>query len=135
MKRAQRKTSTLLDRPKVKDGRVKSNIRQLVTVTNGTSRQLGKIQRENKMELLSSTLKVIDVPNKYPELKNLLITSNISVVYIHLREIPDMEYERTAEIIMGWYSLIIPKTVFRNNIISFYQSTGTDGYLGVTEVI
>ena len=87
------------------------------------------------MNLISSSVKTIPVPNKYPELRNLLVTSNISVVYVHLGDIPDMNYEAAAEIIIGWFQVTIPKAVFRNDMISFYQSTGTDGYIAVTEVV
>ena len=86
------------------------------------------------MLLTSGVLKTVSIPNKYPTLPNLLISTNISVLYIHLGEIPDMIYEKTADIVLGWFQAVIPKQSLTNKEMSFYQVTGSDGYVGLTEV-
>lgn len=86
------------------------------------------------MLLTTSVLKSADIPNKHPQFEFLLLTFS-TTTYIHLGKAPDMSYEKTADIVGSTgMSVTIPKRTAVNGQIHAYQTSGSDAYLGISEV-
>lgn len=87
------------------------------------------------MKIATSIVKTVVTPNKHSELPNLLISTNVSVLYVHLNHEPDIGYEENADVIIGWFQAIVPKILLSTGELSFYQSTGSDGYVSISEAL